>query len=200
MVYGNSFNKLIIASVPRTGSTFILRSILGLEQSGTTPKGYYKKRKPLGRPYVGMTHSLAEDIIENGWRGILTFRNPVECIISTKLHRYNRHHFDNCGVPSYIKPEECDIYAEDILGYEKIFDSWINVKNFPMLYVKYETMNKHFDEISSWFGRKINFPEWNPRGSNIKKEKKEDIEKIEKTYSRFIDKVNDTPEVMIRNV
>lgn len=188
-------DKIVISSVPRAGSTYLFRSLMGLGSGGTTPRGfgYFKKEKPFTRPFVVKTHSIPEKVMQNGWKGIFLFRDPIECIISTRLKRWDKHHFNNCWIDK--NPDECNIYKQDVLQYENIFDSWIQYKEHPVLYLRYETMDKYFNDIEEWVNRKIYFPTWKKRESNYNKVSENDLNDIRNTYSRFIEKVNNMPDI-----
>jgi len=166
---------------------------MGFPPGSSTPREYYIKSKPFHQP-IGQTHSLAEDVLYGKIKGLFTFRDPVEAVISTRHQRWESNHFANCGVYNR-KPEECDNYTEDVLGYEKIFDSWTTDHGYPIMLIKYETMDKHFKEIAGWVGRDIQFNPWRIAKSNKSKVTQEQLASIEKTYANLIDKVNKMPEI-----
>lgn len=186
------YNKLIIASVPRTGSTLLFRAIKGLPPSGGTPPEYYVSDKPFHQS-IAQTHSTSDRILYGKMKVVFTFRDPIESIISTRLHRWDLNHFKNCGVVDR-RLEDCNNYIEDFLGYEKIFDSWTKDNGYPVMAVNYESMFNNKSKIEEFIEREFNFPQWKPRDGNTKNNRdkisKEDLELIEKTYSRFIEKVN----------
>lgn len=184
--------RLIIASVPRAGSTYLLRSILNMGQGNNTPPEIFKRTKPFHYPVV-KTHSKAKDVLHNGYKAIFLYRSPVECVISTRLNRWDKNHFLNCGVDR--NPEECNIYKEDLLHYENIFDSWMKNNGYPVLAMNYDHLNLYFNQISAFVGKQIDFLPWKESKSNREKITKSDLELIENTYSRFIGKVNNIGEI-----
>jgi hypothetical protein len=185
--------RLIIASIPRAGSTYLLRSILNLGEGTNTPPGIFMRSKPFHYPVV-KTHSKAQDVLHNGYKAIFLYRSPEECIISTRLNRWDKNHFLNCGVD--ISPSENqDIYSKDILDYEGIFDSWMQNNGYPVMAIRYDTMNKHFDEINTFIGKKIDFLPWKEPQSNKNKISKEDYIKVYTSYRHFRDKMNEYEEI-----
>jgi hypothetical protein len=177
--------RLIIASVPRAGSTYLLRSILNLGQGNNTPPEIFKRNKPFHYPVV-KTHSKANDVLHNGYKAIFLYRNPMECVISTKFNRWDYNHFLNCGVDR--QPKECDIYKEDVLDYEGIFDSWMKNNGYPVMTLKYDTLYKHFDDINKFIGKEINFLPWRDPLHHRNLLSIDDYNKLHTVYESFIKK------------
>lgn len=183
--------QLIVASIPRSGSTYLFRALLGISQGNTTPKKYFKREKPYSLPLI-KTHSPPEKIIQDGYKAIFLFRDPVQCVVSTQKKRYDKNHFKNCFAEF---PPKQHIYKMDVLGYEKLFDLWNKPQKIPTLLVRYSTMNKHFKEIEEFVGREIKFPKWkNPKKYNLSKK---NIKIIKRTYSDLIHKIGKMPEIKI---
>jgi len=184
--------RLIIASVPRAGSTYMLRSVLGMEQGNNTPPEIFKQRKPFHYPVV-KTHSKAEDVLHDGYKAIFLYRDPIECVISTRINRWDRNHFRNCGVDK--NPEESDIYTEDVLHYEDIWNSWMKNNGYEVMTLKYDSLCKHFEEINNFVGKKIDFLPWKQPKSNIDKVTSVEYSQICKTYKNFMANVYMSNEV-----
>lgn len=182
-----------MASIPRSGSTYVLRALAGLDRGDTTPRGFYVIKKPFDLPVV-KTHSCANEVLHNDYRAIFLFRNPIQCVISTKRKRYDWKHFENCGAEY---PPKVDIYDKDILKYEEKFDSWNKDNGFPVILLRYEAIPKYFDLIEEFTGRKIDFPKWKASKGNI--EKKKNLKRIKRTYSSLIKKIAEMPEIKIFN-
>jgi len=184
--------RLIIASVPRAGSTYLLRSILNMGPGGNTPPEIFKRSKPFHYPVV-KTHSKAEDVLHDGYKSIFLYRHPMECVISTRTNRWDYNHFLNCGVDK--KPEECDIYKEDVLHYEDLFDSWMKNNGYQVLALKYDTLNEHFEDINNFLGKKIDFLPWKDPINHRNLLSVDDYNRLYTVYEGFIKKYESHPEI-----
>ena len=112
--------KLLIAGIPRCGTTWLYRCIAGLPQKPGTPKG--KAYQDIG---ILKVHSLAppdsfgdpqaEEVkrfCEEGGKCIFVFGNPVLAVLSTRQRRWDHVHAANCGY--FEDLGNADIFAEDM--------------------------------------------------------------------------------------
>jgi hypothetical protein len=189
----NLDKKVIIAGIPRSGTTYIFRAICGQKIGDKTPlggtfeDGYYRLGKLI------KTHAYDFKTPESGYKALFLFSDIFDSIISTKEKRYNKRHFLNCR--STKNPKEVDIFKHDYLNYELIFDNWYKHKRFPVMAIRYETMGKYFNEIQEFLGFKINFPPFQPR---IHYKINEDVRKtILSSYGKLHEKIELANEIRL---
>jgi hypothetical protein len=184
--------KLIIASIPRSGSTWLFRSIVGLEHGSKTPKDSFYNNGGVQVPYVNIdgwnvvkTHLPYDwwsDRLSSEDRVIFLYGDVVESVISTYLKRFEKNHFRNCG---YFG-EARDIFQEDFLGYERLFDSWMGAP-VRKIVAKYE----HFplDEVKQFVPFSFEYNEYKPRPHSNKSEiSQQQLDQLRQTYSSLIEK------------
>lgn len=178
---------IVLASLPRCGSTYLFRSIAGLEQANHTPPdpesfGIRKTHRKAGQVPVGH-----ED------RPIFLFGDVVEAVVSTARSRHEPGHFANCGVEY---DPEADLLAEDVLGYTDLFRSW-KWSGFPVLFVRYRAMRRNGPRhaIERWIGGPIDWLPWRPRRTSPTPEQRA---KVESAYPELIEEVEGAPDVFLR--
>lgn len=202
-----SEKEVAIIGIPRGGTTFLFRSIAGLPPGDSTPKGAAYKAMPFLK-----AHSLAppEDFgdqhaadlklhCEAGGKTIFVFGEPMPAVISTRLKRFDWMHAWNCGYnPEEFKRKKPDIYATDCFNYERMFDTWMRDNGYPVMAVKYETMDRHFDAIAEFLFRPVIWNEWvaRDRSINIMRVSKVQRYLITQTYASLTQKWADAPEVV----
>jgi len=177
---------IYIASIPRSGSTYVARAIAGLGPGSTTPPDIAKYG-------IYKTHRPADHFDCTGHdKKLFLFGDPVLSVISTKLHRYEANHFYNCGAKW---PPEADIFEHDILGYERLFDTWTQEKN--TLCLKYEAIPHFAMHIEEHCRRDISWPVWQERTTTYSDVTAQELAMIEETYAALIRKVRNTAECWI---
>jgi hypothetical protein len=169
-------STVVIASIPRCGSTYLLRSIAGLPQGEFTPNDYQH------RGFVKL-HAPTEDIPE-GARVIFLFGDIPSAVESTRLNRMTPGHFAKCGA---TWPPECDIRDKDILGYEAIWDHWTS-HEVDSLCVQYDWLvtNTARSAIEEWVGHGIKWLPWKNRTTRTKDSRV----RINAAYEGLVRKVN----------
>lgn len=177
-------NKLIVASIPRSGSTWIHRAICNLPPSSTTSQNPVVNKSAgwsiykTHRTFEHWSHKInPEDKV------IFIFGDIIHSVISTKKNRYEKNHFKNCGYTGSIKDK--NIYEEDFLNYESIFDSWVNCKLENFLILRYETFSP--STLYNFVPFSFSLPPRTPR-TNYTNIKKNNIVKIQNTYKNLIQK------------
>lgn len=187
--------RALIASVPRCGSTFLMRSLAGLPPGSTCPKesdcAFVRDLGSLPLKRFLKTHALAPDRLPEDVRAIFLFGDPVCAVISTWEKRFDRNHFLNCG---YTAAEPPSIYERDDLGYEAIFDSWMTPHSYPVLALRYEAMFDHQQAISEFLGIPVKLPPQRPRTTNISPELGQRLQRV---YSSLYRKVAMAPDVSV---
>ena len=133
-----TMNKLILTSIPRSGSTWLFRSLCGLPQGSTTQKNpFIRQGWELHKTHLPF-HYWENKITEND-KIIFVYGDVIDSVISTKLNRNEPNHYKNCGYIGDLTNK--DIFKEDFANYELIFDSWINCKK-NRLCIRYENFNE----------------------------------------------------------
>ena len=198
--------EVLIAGIPRCGTTYVFRSVAGLRPGGTTPKG-----GPLSKLAFLKTHGLAPPDqfgdphvrttirhFKNGGRSIFIFGNPFLAAISNRHNRWGKLHAKNCGFKGPLG--SANIYKRDDFNYERMFDSWTRGDFMaPVLVVRYETLPEHFKDIEYFLGRTVRWNEWKPRKTRRHMVSDRDFEAIKKTYGRLKRKMDDFPDIAIFN-
>jgi hypothetical protein len=187
--------QIMIASIPRCGSTVMLRALAGLPQGSWYPNepdcAFVRDLKQLSRTRFLKTHSIEPDHLPENVRAIFLFGDPIAAIVSTRNKRFDAQHFANCGYTGENPP---DIYTRDDLGYEQIFDSWMTPHNYPVLAVRYETMFDHQEALSKFLGVPVRLPRQQPRTTEIASDLKARLSDV---YGSLIEKVKNARDVQI---
>lgn len=187
--------RVLIASIPRCGSTFLLRAVGGFLPGAGFPKvSYCAFVRNLDNfsavPFL-KTHSLAPRSLPENVRAIFLFADPVEAVVSTRDRMFNRNHFENCG---YLKDEPPDIFNRDDLGYEKIFDTWTSEHPYPVLALRFETLWEHEEAIGAFLGRKIILPVKRPRQTKVTEHLQARVSEV---YASLVEKVRSFPDAKL---
>ena len=122
-----------------------------------------------------------------------------------------------CKVPSFIsssfpnsfcwfgKPSwNLDEYLEldsDPFKLEEHFLNWYKNpgRNYEIMFLKYETLNDHIEDLCSWFNIDKKYADKyqrKTRNSNYKKLNNKRLEKMKKLYGRFFDFTDNLPNVI----
>lgn len=186
--------NVAVACIPRTGSTMLWRSLVGLPPGDYTPKGYFGLESPVNIKKV--TH-YTESLPENT-KVIFLFGKVPYSVISTRRAIYDRIHFEHCGYSREALP---DIYKEDALSYERIFDEWVNNKRYRTLCVRYEALHESTEEIKRFLDvSELNLPPYRPRATVPTSEVDgATLEQILKTYESLIGKTREMPNIKLLN-
>lgn len=182
----NNDIDIVCAGLPRSGSTMLYRALAGLPPGSTSPK-------PQTGP-VRKTHSFRPQDFAGVRAAVFIFGDPVAAVISTRAHRWNKEHFRNCGA-EHRDPETTDIFREDALHYERLFNAWMRPQNFALACVRYEALHKNVDHLASFLGMPVNLPPWRSRRDSSSVLGSGDLEAIQKTYARFIRRVARAPDI-----
>ena len=185
--------NLIIAGIPRCGTTMMWYASQGLEAHSRMPRNY-----ALGDTPVLKTHQRPSHLkIASEARAIFMYGDPLLAVISTRIHRWDSRHFWNCGCSA--DPATSDIYSSDILGYEAMFDEWVLLRpqKCRTLLLRYETMHDHVATISEFLGREIVLPPRRERSTSLELISDDELRHAEITYARLIGKVSASPNVAV---
>lgn len=182
--------KLIIAGIPRTGTRYLTNKLGG--KSFKAIHGNLVKTHGLAPPDSSgdpRAETVAERLLRGGYKAIFMFGDPVYSVVSTMRNIYDRNHFKNCGLRN--PPDNMDITTKDWLGYERMFDSWMQYHGYPVLALRYETLPNHAKELHGFTGVDIDFSDWGGRKTNIDAEPPELLKRICDTYASLIRKAID---------
>lgn len=186
---------IYVASIPRCGSTYLVRSIAGLPQGGSTPDDLTEKYG------IVKTHRVPRSVRPSPFvrddAVVFVFGPIVEAVVSTAMRRWDERHFENCDTP-WDENRDRDPFAEDVLGYENIWRQWIGTERVSVLAVHYEAL---FDpdarsSIETWVGRRI---AWLPRRPRTTRASIRVREKIRKTYRRLVVATDVAPKLFVIN-
>jgi len=187
-------SKLIISGIPRSGTTYLFRSINNLPQSPWSPHfdkivdhaHYLNDTIKVHTPYNNF--SLNEDI-----KVIFLHRNLFDCILSNvKTFNHDTDHSRNIG-RDYNGVLEDKIFDQDILNLEQLFDVWVTNAVFPTLVIKYEHLAECQTQIEDFIERPFSLLPFNLAPG---KELDPNIAlKISNTYQNLLSKLSALPPI-----
>lgn len=186
--------NVAVACIPRTGSTMLWRALAGLPPDSYTPPGFFGTRSPIN--VKKLTHYTTE--LPKDTKVIFLFGKVPYSVVSTKRAIYDRKHFEHCG---YQEKDPPDIYSRDALGYEAIFDGWVNNQRYRTLCIRYEKLHAAQASIRQFLG--VN-DFWLPPHRQRETKPQQDVgdevlKKIVATYGSLIAKVREMPDVKFLN-
>jgi len=186
----------LIASLPRCGSTLLLRAISGQPPGSTFPKEstqcvFLPTLSAIPEKIFLKTHAIAPEILPADIRVVFLFGDPINAVWSTWNKRFNQVHFRNCG---YQQEEPPDILNRDDLGYESIFDSWMKSHTYPVMSIRYEKLWTHRELLEEFIGRPISLPAFQRRTTDIPLEKRI---QIQTAYSSLDLKIKQAPDIAV---
>lgn len=166
----------------------LYRALSGLPPGSVTPK-------PQTGP-VRKTHGHRPEAFAGARAGVFVFGDPVAAVFSTRLHRWDRGHFRNCGVPD-LDPATADVFRADVLGYERMFDAWMGPQPFDLVAVRYERLHANADLVASVLGTAFELPPFRPRRRHDARMDPADRAAAARTYARLAGKVAAAPDVAV---
>jgi len=179
--------RVLVASIPRCGSTMLFRAIAGLEEGSTTPKDY-------SGPHLKSHTFLPDSFTGRVDVAVFLFGDVLSSIVSTRNHRYTQEHFENCGA-GHLSPEDVDIYEADHLNFEKMFDAWMCQTAIPHVCVRYGRLHALAPAISALIGVPLSLPKRRRRRTLHKDVAPGDRNRIRQAYNSLIHKVSDAPDL-----
>ena len=200
--------EVLVVGVPRCGTTYVFRSILGLPQGDGTPKGEEYKRLPALKahslaPPESFGDPYADPVWEytlNGGKTIFLFGDPILAVASTVRKRFDWVHARNCGC--FLPLDQINLYEKDYFNYERMFDSWMGTDRCKVLCLKYEKLPQiqKLGIVESFLGRRIRWLPWFQRQTNYQILFEEEKKKLMKTYQSLWMKYLNAPDVVVRNL
>jgi hypothetical protein len=189
-------SRVLVASVPRCGSTFLLRSLAGLGPGRDFPDApncrFVRCLDHLPNATFLKTHSLAPESLPDDVRTVFLFGDPIHAIVSTMVARFDATHFRNCGFTADGLPR---ILERDDLGYERIFDSWMSLHDYPVLALRYEQIHQQVAALSRFLGRRVRLLPKRGRATRVSNELRDRLQCV---YGEFAQKVASSPDASIR--
>ena len=193
--------KIIVASLPRSGSTLVWRAITGLNK--IKPSEIQKISN------VIKLHKFSNKYSNQNYKTIFLFGDAINSVISTHLNGKDRYtieqylsynnHFRNCGYNWDLKTKK-DIFKEDFLNYEKIFDDWTTNNLYSTICVRYEKLYENIDVINNFLGFNLHLPNPRQRKTNHHLISEEQLRSTKITYSNLIDKIDSFPDIKTFNI
>lgn len=193
----NMNNKILIASIPRSGSTYLLRVCMGLSLASDYPVTSFskfviniKRDSFYGSELFYKTHDFAPENIPENVKALFLFSNPIDAVLSTLENRFDANTFALC----HCKRKDVNIIDRDDLNYEKMFITWTSPnKQYPVLAIRYEKLNENIKTVSDFIGKNIVLPKWKPRKlykphSNIER-------RLNITYGSLINRIEKFPDI-----
>lgn len=177
--------RVIMAAIPRSGSTWFCRSLAGKPQNDNCMWGQ-------GDPDIVKTHFPAPPVpLPKNWCTVFMFGDPAASVASTIKNRNDETHYWNCACS--IPPGwSVDLRTRDWLGYERMFDSWTSF--LGTLCLRYETAHEHAREVREHTGWDFDFlPVRQRKGRAWLK----DVSMIEKAYDSLCCKIQAAPDCWI---
>jgi hypothetical protein len=172
---------VVCAGIPRSGTTMVYRALMGLPPGGTTPRPQ--------QPPVFKTHSFNPQKFVGVRAAVFVFGDPIASVISTRVRRWGVEHFMNCGAEPALDLEATNIFASDILNYEKMFDEWMCRQPFDLIAVRYEAVHAHAGLIAAFLGQQFSLPNRRPRRDYREYASLQQIRFAKKTYRRLSAKI-----------
>jgi len=190
-------NRVLVASIPRCGSTMLVRALAGFPAGQRLPWHpqirFCRTLEKLPDARLLKTHSLAPARLPADVRVVFLFGDPVGAVYSTLQKRFDRHHFNNCG---YFARELPDIIHRDDLGYERIWNSWNAAHPYPVLLARFESLWTHQAAIENYLGISLQLPAYKARQTLLEPVLRHNIES---TYSSLITKINRAPDIALNS-
>ncbi len=178
---------IILASIPRCGSTYLFRKLVGAGPGGRFPRQYNtvfaRNLEAMPRRRFIKTHALPSPTISKRSRIVFLFGDPYAAIASTLDKRFDKQHFLNCGFEGDRQP---DLLHTDDLGYEAIFDAWMGFDALPVARLRYEAMAEHAGPLADFLGRNLDLSDFQHRERKIEDDM---LPALERTYGRLRQKV-----------
>ncbi len=177
--------KVIVASIPRCGSTMLCRVIEGLPQKPTWNQNTANK--------VWKTHEFSSERRPfDPECAVYLYGDPLLAVLSSyRRFRNDITHFRHCGCEKSL--ENIDIFHNDDMNLEKSFDHWYNVDlPFPKCCLRYETMWDYQDELSEFLGERISLPKKKERSTTLRRE-----QELLQTYGGLVEKIKEAEDFKI---
>lgn len=173
---------MILASIPRCGSTYLFRSIAGMDPGGSTPEGAQAKH--------GITKTHRPPPTDPDGPALFLFGDVPEAVVSTSRYRMDATHFANCGA---AWPPEGDIMTTDLLGYTDLWNAWLYAP-YPVLFVRYRAMrHTHIRrQIEAWLGRDVQWLPWKPRRTKVTEP---EVYQVVAGYAALMDATDAAPDL-----
>jgi len=192
-------DPIIIAGLGRCGTTLVFNSIIenhlysgynGIIQIKDYQGDYLND-------VIYKTHDYPPVSLPENVKIIFMFGNPYNTIVSTHRHinLFGELHHKHLGSNKYKLNN--DIFYEDTLKLEQLFDAWNKSQNFDFLSLRYESLydSKSIEILSEFLGFKLKlFPE-KERKSNWTRNPKRD--QLEKVYGDLFNRIESAENIKI---
>lgn len=182
-----AMKRVLVASIPRCGSTMLFRAIAGLEPGSTMPEDYAGPHHK--------SHTFAPDSFAGRADvAVFLFGDVLPSVASTRKYRYTQQHFENCGA-GQLSPQEVDIYDADHLNFERMFDAWMAKTAIPHVCVRYGQIHALAPIISELIGVPFSLPKKHRRRTQPADMAQEERCRIRRAYASLIHKISHAPDL-----
>jgi len=189
--------RILVASMPRCGSTLLIRAIGGFGVGSTMPKSsscrFVRNLQSLPPIPILKTHSVAPKYLPSDVKTIFLFGNPYSAAWSMWKKRWDRESFKNCG---YYQDDSPQIFSRDALGLERIFDSWCDVQAPQVLAVRFESLWENKQIIESFLEKRIELPSFAERNTEVPGSK---LSSLQRVYGPLRHKIDTAPDIFFVN-
>lgn len=212
--FSKSKYSIIINSYGRSGSTVLTKGILKsiikeipLKNSGFVKSSFDRDAWDLNKIIlkngaVYKTHDYPPSVLPKGkFKMLYTFANPINVVKSVQRLKSERGMDWIHSHLEHLKVEDSDIKKieeKDTLNLEKHLNAWLKETRFPIMFLNYENMWDHSDEISKFLGFDLRLPEFKKRKSNFKKEGQKYL-RLEKVYGSLIHQISNLEDCFVTN-
>lgn len=185
---------LIIAGIPRCGTTMVARAAAGLEPSNKWPS----RQEPVNG-IIKRHLRLSHQDITHADAAIFLHGDIAKAIISTKRSRMDWKHLMNCRCQKPL--DQVDIFTRDDLHYEEMFDFWTSGGlPIPVLAVRFERIWEKEKELRNFLQgftgwKSFKLPPKQRRVTKLAAIKPQDLDRICKTYASLILKTGKMPDI-----
>ena len=179
--------RILITSIPRSGSTMLFRAIADLGGGSTTPADY-------AGPHLKAHSFDPEAFVGRVDAAVFLFGDVISSVVSTRERRWTAEHFANCGAPE-LSPETADIFNTDCLNFERMFDAWSKAGPIPHACVRYEQLHELAPALSELLGSPIALPKKHRRRTKPNKLDPEVRAAIKAAYAPLVRKVKRAPDL-----
>jgi hypothetical protein len=206
--------RILVSSFGGVGSKCLVKGLLQTQDEALLGPSHTHLRAPpekraldgrtmiymFGDPYNALISFFKRRIKRTAAHGFKGFEREGDIFWALK-------HCRNIGGNHEAMKPEWDLAAYldngvDLLKMEEHYDNWVNAKtDYPILFVRYETMWDHLREICNFVGLPESviaaFPGQEARGSRWEDEPEATMANLKKVYGRLHDKITAAPNIWV---
>ena len=188
---------VIVAGLGRCGTTLLYGAI---EDRITNPSGFVIDLD---------SHCFANDLIKThdyppevhlpeGTKVVFMFGNIVDTILSTtdQINDWGQWHYRHVRTPQAYRVNT-DLYTNDDLRLEELFDAWYRPQQFDLLTLRYESLYQPgvMQTVQEYLGLTFSLPAYRPRSTN--QQAHPATLTVANTYASLSRKIEDAEDVKV---